>query len=276
MRPPRRFPETNVQIVVILTEEETEETAETEKAITDIAVDPYYVLMGFAARAAADNTIAYPTMTPAAYAKTDSRFTVIRPEKFTLNGEYEFCARVLYSGKAYEKQDYTTKVTAFGPWDNKEMGDWAKRIAAGNAQLQNAYKNSGILHTARITDDSGKGKFGAWYRNVGTYKGKIIDAKAVISNYTLYKQGAGQGLGILGLSEDRIGILRKTSAMSHCASNFMSMAVRRKKVNVKDSRFWMTSIMDRELRWRVHTTIYTCSMNQHLQYIRISQWFRPF
>ena len=227
------FSETNVQIVVIRTEEETEETAETEKAITDKAVDPYYVLMGFAERAAADNTIAYPTMTPAAYAKTDSRFTVIRPEKFTLNGEYEFCARVLYSGKAYEKQNYTTKVTAFGPWDNKEMGDWAKRIAAGNAQLQNAYKNSGILHTARITDDSGKGKFGAWYRNVGTYKGKIIDAKAVISNYTLYKQGAGQGLGILGLSEDRIGIFAKNISNVTLRIEFYEHGSTTKKVNVK-------------------------------------------
>ncbi|MCH1981883.1 leucine-rich repeat protein [Ruminococcus sp. OA3] len=222
-----------IQIVVIQTDVKTEKSEVTEKAIFDEVADPYFVLTGLAARAAADNTIAYPTMTPAAYAKTDSRFTVIRPDKFTLNGEYEFCARVLYSGKAYEKQNYITKVTAFGPWDNKEMGDWAKRIAVGDSQLQNSYKSSGILHTARITDDSGKGKFGAWYRNVGTYKGKIIDAKAVISNYTLYKEGARQGLGILGLSEDRIGIFAKNISNVTLRIEFYEHGSSTKKVNVK-------------------------------------------
>ena len=146
-----------------LTEEETETAGRQRKAITDIAVDPYYVLMGFAARAAADNTIAYPTVTPAAYAKTDSRFTVIRPEKFTLNGNMNSVRGFSTLGKHMKNKITTTKVTAFWTDRTIKSGRWAKRSAAGNAQLQDTYKNSGILHTARITDGSGKGKFGAWY-----------------------------------------------------------------------------------------------------------------
>ena len=206
---------------MILTEEETEETAETEKAITDIAVDPYYVLMGFAARAAADNTIAYPTMTPAAYAKTDSRFTVIRPEKFTLNGEYEFCARVLYSGKAYEKQDYTTKVTAFGPWDNKEMGDWAKRIAAGNAQLQNAYKNSGILHTARITDDSGKENSAHGTGMSVPIKGRLSMQKLLFQIIRYISRVPDRGLEYWGCRKTALEFLRKKHQQCHTAHRIL-------------------------------------------------------
>ena len=158
MRPAAAFSGTNVQIVVILTEEETEETAETEKAITDIAVDPYYVLMGFAARAAADNTIAYPTMTPAAYAKTDSRFTVIRPEKFTLNGEYEFCARVLYSGKAYENKIILRRSRRL---DRGTIRRWAIRrseLRQVIAQLQNAYKTVEYFIQHALLTTKGKEK----------------------------------------------------------------------------------------------------------------------
>lgn len=204
-----------------------------EKETVRNLIEPPLPFSGMTALAAADNTITCPTMMPYNYAKTDSRFAVIRPETFTLNGEYEFCAQVLYSGKAYEKQKYITQVTTFGKWDNKEVNDWAKRIAAGNEQLRKAYSNSGILHTARIADSSMKGKCGAWYRNVGTYQGKIIDAKVTISNYTLYKEGSRQGLGILGLAEDKIGIYAKNISNVILKIDFYEHGSSSKKVNVK-------------------------------------------
>lgn len=63
-----------------------------------------------------------------------------------------------------------------------------------------------------VSDDSMKGQFGAWYYNVGTYKGRVIDAKSTVTDYDLYDQ-FGTECAYIGMAHTRLGI-----AISNCVS----------------------------------------------------------
>lgn len=95
-------------------------------------------------------------------------------EDDVLDGNYQFQAKML--------DDTVVEPFGFTPIPNSA-------IPEGNTKYN---------YMCIVKDDSLKGKIGAWYRNVGTYKGRVIDAKATITDYQLYPI-FGQDYGIVAV-----------------------------------------------------------------------------
>lgn len=76
-------------------------------------------------------------------------------------------------GFSYRFIPGVTKAEPFGMTNNED--DWWS--TNGTVGDPNAWEH------VRVTSDSQKGKIGAWYRNVGTYQGKIIDLKMTIADW---------------------------------------------------------------------------------------------
>lgn len=79
-------------------------------------------------------------------------------------------------GFSYRFISGVTQFSSFGCDNNYSGDDWSTNDSHG-------YKDEG-WHTARITSASQKGKVGAWYKNVGTYQGKIVDLKITVVDWT--------------------------------------------------------------------------------------------
>ena len=103
-------------------------------------------------------------------------------EDDVVSGNYEFQAQML--------DDTEIEVFGYTPIPDSQI-----KNAAG--------KNN---YFCIVKDDSLKGKIGAWYRNVGTYHGRVIDAKATVTDYELFDH-FGQDYGLIGLPKSgRLGL----------------------------------------------------------------------
>lgn len=105
-------------------------------------------------------------------------FPALSPDD-VVSGDYEFQAKV---------NDNTT-VETFG---------FDSSLFAGSS-------SSGYIEWCNVKDESLKGVIGAWYRNVGTYQGRTVDVKCVISDYKL-QDLYGNEWGMIGFNREYIGI----------------------------------------------------------------------
>lgn len=137
-----------------------------------------------------------------------SGITILR-EGDMIDGEYEFQAKV---GK-------NTVVEPFG----FNLQD-SERIY-GNAM------NADTIYWCMIPDDTLKGKIGAWYRNAGVYKGRSIDVKFIISDYTMLDL-FGREYGTIGFHKNMIGIAQHNLYDSTCRIEFYDHQTQ-EKVTVK-------------------------------------------
>lgn len=105
-------------------------------------------------------------------------FQVLSPDD-AVSGDYEFQARV----------NENTEMETFG----------------FDSALFETASSSSYISWCNVKDDTLKGRIGAWYRNVGTYQGRIVDVKCVIADYRLQKT-YGDEWGMIGFNRDNIGI----------------------------------------------------------------------
>lgn len=57
-----------------------------------------------------------------------------------------------------------------------------------------------------LSDDSMKGRIGCWYKNVGTYKGRQIDIKCTVTDYTFYSFEGEPEVGYFQVDTQKIGL----------------------------------------------------------------------
>lgn len=105
-------------------------------------------------------------------------FQALSPDD-VVSGDYEFQARV----------NENTKMEPFG---------------FDSALFANA-QSSSYISWCNIKDETLKGRIGAWYRDVGTYQGRVVDVKCIISDYRL-QTNYGDEWGMIGFNRDNIGI----------------------------------------------------------------------
>lgn len=89
----------------------------------------------------------------------------------------------------------------------------------GFDEIQGVSETYSYLYWCSLPDDSYKGRIGAWYRNVGTFKGRTVDVRFVISDYrllTLY----GSERGMVGFNKYAIGIAQTGVEYAECRIEF--------------------------------------------------------
>lgn len=89
----------------------------------------------------------------------------------------------------------------------------------GFSEISGVPESYSYIYWCSLPDNSLKGKIGAWYRNVGTYKGRTVDVRFVISDYrllTLY----GPERGMVGFNKYAIGIAQTGVEYAECRIEF--------------------------------------------------------
>lgn len=104
--------------------------------------------------------------------------------------EYHFSAQI----QRDENGNILTEFVPFGTWNNEQA-----HMAAID----------GDFVITCITGDRNKGNLGAWYYNVGCYRGKTVDLKCTIEDY-MQRGGpedtSGMNLGWVALAKERLGV----------------------------------------------------------------------
>lgn len=130
----------------------------------------------------------YSPLNGLSYQKAADVFETLSPED-VISGNYEFQAVV----------NENTVCEPFG-YDGK---------------LFERASTSDYIRWFNLKDNSLKGKIGAWYRNVGTYKGRVIDAKLTITDYKLLDL-YGPEYGMVGVSIRDIALAQNGIEYSEC------------------------------------------------------------
>lgn len=111
-------------------------------------------------------------------------------DSYEVPEEYHFSAQI----QRDEQNHILTEFVPFGTWDNEQS-----HMAPINGEFV----------ITKITGDAEKDAIGAWYYNVGTYKGKTVDLKCTIEDY-MQRGGpddtSGLNLGWVALAKDQLGI----------------------------------------------------------------------
>lgn len=128
----------------------------------------------------------------APFVNATSEFETLSPDD-VISGDYEFQAQI----------NENTTVEPFG--FDSSLFDGA------------AYSDQ--IYWCNLPDNSLKGKVGAWYRNAGTYAGRSIDVKFIISDYELLDL-YGPEYGVVGFDTKAIGIAEDGVRYAECKMEF--------------------------------------------------------